>query len=119
MLRPHSTKKEKVTRSRGNIFADLFPDADEADLMKLQAVFLIGKAINKHSLSQKAAAVKLGIPQPDVSRILNGQRLDRFSLVKLLTLLRALGNDVEIKIRPAKKARRGRFLMTAAGLPRT
>src|SRR5262245_62665821 len=104
MLKTHSVKKEKVTRSSGNIFADLgLPDADELDL-KAQAAFLIGKAINKHGLSQNAAAVKLGIAQPDVSRILNG-RLDGFSLERLFTLLRALGNDVEIKIRPAKEAR--------------
>jgi predicted XRE-type DNA-binding protein len=112
MPKTRSTKKERVPRSSGNIFSDLFPDADDLDLIRLQAAFLIGKAINKHGLSQRAAAVKLGIAQPDVSRILNGECLDRFSLERLLTLLRALGNDVEIKIR-STKARRGRFLMTA------
>jgi predicted XRE-type DNA-binding protein len=112
MLKRRSTKKEKGARSSANILADLFPDSDELDLIRLQAAFLIGKAIKSQGLSQRAAVVKLGIEQPDVSRILNGQCLDRFSLERLLTVLRALGKDVEIKIRHAK-ARRGRFLMTA------
>lgn len=113
MRKPRKPKKEKVIRLSGNILADLFPDADELGLIRLQAALLIGKAIKKHGLSQRAAAVKLGIKQPDVSRILNGQRLERFSLERLLTLLRALGNDIEIKIRPTKQSRPGRFLMTA------
>jgi predicted XRE-type DNA-binding protein len=73
----------KATQSSGDIFADLFPDADELDLIKLRAAFLIGKTINKYGLSQRAAAVKLGVAQPDVSRILNGL-VDRFTLEKLV-----------------------------------
>jgi predicted XRE-type DNA-binding protein len=76
-------KREKTTQSSGDIFADLFPDADELDLIKLRAAFLIGKTINKYGLSQRAAAVKLGVAQPDVSRILNGL-VDRFTLEKLV-----------------------------------
>jgi predicted XRE-type DNA-binding protein len=76
-------KREKATQSSGDIFADLFPDADELDLIKLRAAFLIGKTINKYGLSQRAAAVKLGVAQPDVSRILNGL-VDRFTLEKLV-----------------------------------
>jgi hypothetical protein len=48
-----------------------------------RAAFLIGKTINKYGLSQRAAAVKLGVAQPDVSRILNGL-VDRFTLEKLV-----------------------------------
>jgi predicted XRE-type DNA-binding protein len=95
--------KRTVTRSSGNIFADLdLPNPRELDL-KAQVAFLFGQMINKQNLSQSAAALKLGIAQPDVSRILNG-RLDGFSLERLLTLVQGLGNDVEIKVRPAKNA---------------
>jgi hypothetical protein len=54
MLKTLKAKRRKATRSSGNILADLFPDADELDLIKLQAALLIGKAINKYGLSQRA-----------------------------------------------------------------
>jgi predicted XRE-type DNA-binding protein len=73
---------------------------------------LIGRLINGHGLTQTAAAVKLGIAQPDVSNILRG-RLSGYSLERLLTLVRDLGTDVEIKFKPARSAKAGRILMSA------
>jgi predicted XRE-type DNA-binding protein len=102
----------RFTRSSGNVFADLgLPNADEHRL-RADVAAIIGTLINHHGLTQTAAALKLGIAQPDVSRILRGQ-LSGFSLERLLSLVRALGNDVEIKVRPAKNARAGRILMSA------
>jgi hypothetical protein len=40
----------------------------------------------------------LGLAQPDVSKILRGS-LEGFSLVRLLICLRALGSDIEIKVK--------------------
>lgn len=104
--------KTKITRSSGNVFADLgLPDADE-HLLKAQVAAHLGRLINKHGLTQNAAAVKLGIRQPDVSRILRGQ-LSGFSLARMFMLVRALGEDVEIKFKPARHAGAGRIRMTA------
>jgi|SRR6185437_14088542 predicted XRE-type DNA-binding protein len=101
--------KEKITRSSGNIFADLdLPNPKELDL-KAQVAFLISQMINRQNLSQSAAALKLGIAQPDVSRILRG-RLDGYSLERLLTFVQGLGSDVELSFKPAKKNAKGRIL---------
>lgn len=50
-------------------------------------------------LSQTGAAALMGMPQPDVSAIVCG-RLKGFSVERLIRALNALGNDVEIVVRP-------------------
>lgn len=105
-------KHPSVTRSSGNIFADLgLPNAEEHEI-KARFVMLIGKMIEKQGLTQTAAAARMGLAQPDVSKLLRG-RFDGFSLERLLSFVRALGGDVEIRVKPAKEKREGRILMTA------
>ena len=50
--------------------------------------------------------------QPDVSKILRG-RFEGFSLERLLYFVRALGSDIEIKVRPTKTKHEGRILVAA------
>ena len=94
-------KKTTVTRGGGNIFADLgLPDADE-HMLKARLVICIDKMIDQLGVTQQAAAKRMGISQPDVSNLLRG-RFEGFSLERLLGFVRALGSDVEIKVkRPA------------------
>src|SRR3981081_827273 len=96
------TTRKPVTRGSGNIFADLgLPNADEHAL-KARVVIFSSKRIEQLGLTQQAAAKRMGIKQPDVSNILRG-RFEGFSLERLLGFVRALGSDVEIKLkRPAK-----------------
>jgi predicted XRE-type DNA-binding protein len=58
----------------GNVFADLgLPDADKLKLkIKSGLVIEITKAMRKLGLTQKAAAKRMGIPQPKVSAMLRG-----------------------------------------------
>jgi predicted XRE-type DNA-binding protein len=85
-----------VKKSSGNVFADLrLPDADTL-LLKAQIVATIGNLIRAQGLTQDAAAKKMGLKQPDVSRLLDG-RVDGFSLERLLGLLVALGQRVTIE----------------------
>jgi predicted XRE-type DNA-binding protein len=108
-------KKEnrtRFTRSSGNVFADIgLPDAQE-HLVKAELATHIGRLINQHGLTQTAAGVKLGIAQTDVSRILRGQ-LSGYSLERLLGIVCDLGNDVEIKVKPARNHEPGRVLLRA------
>jgi predicted XRE-type DNA-binding protein len=91
----------KVTRSSGNIFADLgLQNAPEHEL-KARIVLALTRTIEAAGLTQTAAAKRIGIAQPDLSRILRGN-FSGFSLVRLLSAVTKLGSDVEIKI----KARR-------------
>ena len=94
------TKREeiKVTRSSGNIFQDIgIPDADEHEL-KARVVIGLQCLIKARALSQTQAAERIGIAQPDLSKILRGQYRG-FSLERLLGAVRALGSDVEIKVK--------------------
>jgi predicted XRE-type DNA-binding protein len=103
-----------VTRSSGNVFADLgLPRADERQTQVRLAV-AIHQIIQERRLSQTAAADLLGISQPKISALVNYQ-LDGFSVERLLRFLNALGRDVEIVVRRIPKSRKpGRILVSAA-----
>src|SRR5207245_9069848 len=98
------TARAAARRAGGNIFADLgLPNADE-HMLKARLVMFIGQRIEQLGLTQQAAAKRIGVSQPDVSDILRG-RFEGFSLERLLGFVRALGSDVEIRLKqPANRA---------------
>lgn len=99
-------KNQTVIRGSGNIFADLgLPDADE-HMLKARVVIFIGRLIAAQHLTQRVAAARIGIAQPDVSKLLRG-RFEGFSLERLLGFARALGSDVEIKVKSPAPAKEG------------
>jgi predicted XRE-type DNA-binding protein len=87
-----------ISESSGNVFADLGFDEPEEELTKAQLASHIGQVIKRRRLSQTEAAALMGIDQPKVSALLNG-RLGNFSSDRLMRLLTALGQDIEIKIK--------------------
>ncbi|KKN14876.1 hypothetical protein LCGC14_0991650 [marine sediment metagenome] len=92
-----NTKKEK---SSGNVFQDLgLPDAEER-LAKAEIASQICGLIKKKKLSQAKVATLLKITQPKVSLLLSG-KLKGFSLEKLFSFLNALGQNVNISVKPA------------------
>jgi predicted XRE-type DNA-binding protein len=94
--------KPRVTRSSGNVFADLgIKDPDEA-LLKAQLASRIAQAISAKKLTQAEAGRQLGIDQPKVSALLRG-RLKGFSTDRLLKYVRLLGSDVEVILRDARE----------------
>ena len=98
-----------VTPSSGNVFADLGFAEPEEELTKAQLASRIREIIKRRRLTQVAAAALMGIDQPKVSALLNG-RLANFSGDRLMRLLTALGQDVEIVVRAARRGRaRGRI----------
>ena len=83
-----------------SVLADLgFSDAEE-----LTAKTILAKKINdivkRRSLTQFDAAKLLGMPQPKVSAIRN-YKLRGISLERLMLALTALGQRVEITVRPS------------------
>ena len=93
------SEEDTVTEGSSNVFADLgMPDA-ATELLKAQLTFQIAKRIKALGLTQTAAASRLGISQPDVSRLMK-RRPTGFSTDRLLALLTALDIEVDIVLRP-------------------
>ncbi|HEV3457564.1 MAG TPA: helix-turn-helix transcriptional regulator, partial [Thermoanaerobaculia bacterium] len=93
-----------VTPSSGSVFDDLgFPEPEE-ELTKAQLASHIRQVVKRRRLTQVAAAALMGIDQPKVSALLNG-RLANFSSDRLMRLLTALGQDVEIVVRAKPRNR--------------
>ena len=86
----------------GNIFADLgLPNADEHQL-KAALVVQIKRLMAERELTQSATATLVGIKQPDLSKVLRGDfRL--VSVEKLMRMLTAFDQDVEITVKPHRK----------------
>ena len=92
----------KITHEIGgdNIFADIgLPNAGE-HLVKAQLVMKIDRLMKQCGLKQAAAAALFGVRQPDVSKMLRGD-FRQFSVERLMRFLVALGQDVEIVVKPA------------------
>jgi predicted XRE-type DNA-binding protein len=105
---------EEVTRSSGNVFADLgLRDADEKQT-KVRLAVAIRQILEARRLSQTGAAHVLNINQPKISALVN-YRLDGFSVERLMHFLNALDRDVEIVIRKKPRSRRAaRIMVTEA-----
>jgi predicted XRE-type DNA-binding protein len=86
-----------------NVFADLgLPNAEE-HLVKASLVYKIDALIKQRGLKQIEAAELLGVKQPDISKMLRGD-FRQFSVERLLRFLVALGQDVEIVVKPPSDA---------------
>ena len=97
--------KEPVTRGTGNVFADLgFPDAAERQA-KLRLAYALNQVLEDRKLSQADAAKLLGVTQPKVSA-LRHYKLAGFSVERLMNLLIAVDQGVEIVIRPKPRSRK-------------
>jgi len=114
MANRKAERREAVTRGTGNVFADLgFPDAAERQA-KLRLAYAVNHVIEDRELSQAEAAKVLGVTQPKVSA-LRHYKLAGFSVERLMNLLTALDQDVEIVIRRKPRSRRvGRIRVVAA-----
>ncbi|WP_166142110.1 helix-turn-helix domain-containing protein [Methylosinus sp. RM1] len=71
--------------------------------LKAQLIGKIGRLMKERGLKQVEAAGLLGVKQPDVSKMLRGD-LRQFSVERLLRFLVALGQDVEIVVKPPSGA---------------
>jgi predicted XRE-type DNA-binding protein len=88
-----------VLEGKENVFADLgLPRADELQ-MKAELTRQLYKSIQRLGLSQVQAAKRLGLKQPDVSKLMQG-RFTGFSTDRLIALLNALEIDIDIVLRP-------------------
>lgn len=99
--RKAATKRMRVERSSDNVFADLGLPHPEQELLKAQLTLQIYKLVKQRGITQAEAGKLLGIKQPHVSLLMRN-RAGSFSVERLMDFLTALGQDVEIKVRPAR-----------------
>jgi predicted XRE-type DNA-binding protein len=87
------------------VFADLgFPDAAERQA-RLRLAYALNQELEARKISQADAAKVLGVTQPKVSA-LRHYKLAGFSVERLMNLLTALDQDVEIVIRQKPRSRK-------------
>src|SRR5262252_9312596 len=113
-MRRQRQRRERVSRGTRNVFADLgFSDAAERQA-KLRLAYALNRVLEDRQLSQSNAAKVLGVTQPKVSA-LHHYKLAGFSVERLMNLLTALDQDVEIVIRRKPRSRKtGRISVVAA-----
>ncbi len=101
-------------KGSGNIFADLgLPNAEEHQL-KAALVVQLKRLIAERELTQTAAAKLIGMKQPDLSKLLRGD-LRLVSVEKLMRMLTAFAQDVEITLKPhRKRGKAGRITFISA-----
>lgn len=87
-----------IKRGSQNLFADLGYADPETHLLKAGLVTRIRAIISESKLNQTEAAKRMGLSQPDVSRLLRGHFRD-VSVERLMRMLTKLGCDVDIVVR--------------------
>jgi len=95
-------KPARVEASSGNVFADLGFPHPEQELLKATLTLQIYRLIKRRGLRQADAGKVLGIKQPHVSALMRN-RSGAFSVGRLMDFLTALGQDVEITVKPTRK----------------
>lgn len=94
--------KIAVTKSSGNVFADIGVPNAKDHYLKAQLIVALKKGMEELELNQTDAAKRTGINQGDLSKVLRGQ-FRGFSVEKLMAALTKLGLDVTIEVRKTKK----------------
>lgn len=94
-------KNGRMEKSSGNVFSDLGLPHPEQELLRAKLTLQIYRLIRGRGLKQAEAGKILGIKQPHVSALMRN-RAGAFSVERLLDFLTALGQDVEIIVRPAR-----------------
>lgn len=98
------SKSIKYIRSSGNVFADLGVSNPEEHALKVTLAVRLLELMAKLELTQTEAASRLGIKQPEVSR-LKGGNLSHFSVERILGFFNSLNQRVEIRITPARRGK--------------
>ena len=88
-----------------NVFRDVGLRNPEQHLIKAQLMLKIDRLMAKHGIKQAEAAKLFSVKQPDMSKMLRGD-FRQVSVERLMRFLVALGQDVEIVVKPHRRGRR-------------
>jgi predicted XRE-type DNA-binding protein len=96
----------KFEEGSSNVFADLDLPHPEQELLKARLTLQIYRLIKGRGLTQTQAGEILSIKQPHVSALMRN-RSGTFSVERLMQFLNALGQDIEITVRPTRRKEHG------------
>ena len=110
------SKKIRAELGSENVFADLgLPDA-ATHFLKAQIVSEIYRLTREHKLTQARAGKRMGISQPEVSRLFKGN-FREYSVDRLMELLTRFDRDVAIVVKPhGRTGKQGRITFVPAGV---
>ena len=93
-----TTARAKITKSGGNVFADLGFDRDEAEHLRIRSALMatLRQMLRDRKLTQAKAAELFEVSQPRVSDLVRG-KIDLFSIDMLVDMLARAGVRVEIR----------------------
>jgi predicted XRE-type DNA-binding protein len=109
-------RKANITAGSGNIFADLHLPGAETHFLKAQIVSEIYRLTKERKLTQVQAGKRMGISQPEVSRMFKWH-FREYSIDRLMEFLTTFDRDVDIVVKPRNKAGKSgriRFVPAAA-----
>ena len=105
-------KPEDVTLTIESAFHALgLDDADDL-VIRADLMHTISRIIKQRQLTQTEVGALIGMDQPRVSALIRG-KISKFSTERLLKALSDLGQDVELRIVPARQGK-GRIQVMAA-----
>ena len=93
-----------------NVFADIGLPNPETHLAKAKIVQRLSRIIAEKGLTQAEAGARLGLGQPKVSALLNGQ-FRGYSVERLLRFVTALNHTVRITIEAQESEDEGRLVV--------
>ena len=90
----------KITAAEDNIFEDLGFDKAEAENLKIRAELMmqVKRYIKKNNLTQKEAALRFGVDQPRISKLMAG-KIELFTIDLLIQMLAKV--DIKMILREA------------------
>jgi len=100
---PTADEPARAELGSGNVFADLGLPNPELMLAKAQLVRRLRDLIAERKLTNAKAADLLRVAAPKLELLLRG-RTDGFTLDRLFRFLNALGQRIEIAVRPNPNA---------------
>jgi len=93
-----------------NVFADIDISDPETHLAKAKIVHKLSRIIAEQGLTQVEAGARLGLSQPKLSALLNGQ-FRGYSVERLLRFVTALHHNVRIVIKAEAGQELGRLVV--------
>ncbi len=94
---------EKITKSSGNIFADLGLESSDELQAKSTLARTIREIIKDRKLTQAKAAKLLGTHQTQISRLNSGAGIDSMSFDLLMNWLMRLDRNITVTIKKTPK----------------